>query len=52
LLGNAGWRSGNKKGFEAVPREKEFYRIWNERRIACFKISEFRTSKVFVLLFL
>jgi hypothetical protein len=46
LLGNAGWRNNNSKSHEPVPREKEFFRIWSERKIKCFSISEFRTSKV------
>jgi hypothetical protein len=34
----AGWGSGNKSGSDTVPWEKEFHRIWSERKIECFKI--------------
>jgi hypothetical protein len=47
-LGDERWRSKNPKSTEPVPREKEFYQIWFERGIQCFKISEFRTSKVII----
>jgi hypothetical protein len=46
FLGNAGWKNNKIKGHEPVPREKQFCRMWTERKISCFSICEFRTSKV------
>jgi hypothetical protein len=45
--GNAGWRKAeNFKGKMSVPRRGPFERIWRERRIPVYSISEFRTSVV------